>query len=57
MCSDGMSSVMWIGRVGKATPSPCGDNAPVSGSMCQAVTWCFVPVKPPTPEALSLDAT
>jgi len=51
-----MSSVMWIGRVGKATPSPCGDSAPDAGSTRQAVTWCFAPVNPPTPDALSLDA-
>ena len=37
-CSDGMSLVRWIGRVGKAIGAPCGDNAPEAGSMRRAVT-------------------
>ena len=38
MCSDGMSKVMWIGRVGSAIVAPCGERAPEAGSICQAVT-------------------
>ena len=37
-CSDGMSVVIWIGRVGSAIGSPWGDSAPEAGSMLNAVT-------------------
>ena len=57
MYSDGMSVVMWIGRVGSGIGAPCGDSAPEAGSIASAVTWWLLPTRPPVPEALSLDAT
>jgi hypothetical protein len=38
MFSEGMSVVMWIGRVGSVIGSPCLVIAPVAGSMRSAVT-------------------
>jgi hypothetical protein len=38
MCSDGMSVVMWIGRVGSRIGSPCFVNAPLAESILNAVT-------------------
>jgi len=46
-----------MGRVGSGMGAPCGDSAPVAGSIANAVTWWFCPTLPPVPEALSLDAT
>ena len=37
-CVEGISVVMWIGRVGSAIGAPYGDSAPVAGSMRNAVT-------------------
>ena len=54
--SDGMSVDMWIGRVGSTTGSPCGDSAPLAGSMRNAFRWCFCPAAP-MPDAPSLVAT
>jgi len=46
MFSDGMSVLMWIGRIGSRIGAPCGLRAPVAGSMLNAVTWCSVPALP-----------
>jgi hypothetical protein len=54
---EGISLVMWIGRVGNAIGVPCGARAPVAGSMRSALTWCLSPTTPPMPDALLLDAT
>src|SRR5262249_20768858 len=56
MFSEGMSVVMWIGRVGSRIASPCLVSAPLAGSMRNAVTWCSVPAGP-YPDALLLGAT
>jgi len=42
-----------MGRVGSGMGAPCGDSAPVAGSIANAVTWWFCPTLPPVPEALS----
>ena len=36
--SDGISVLMWMGRVGNRTGAPCGVRAPLAGSMLNAVT-------------------
>src|SRR5262249_62288427 len=56
MFSDGMSVVMWIGRVGSRIASPCLVSAPLAGSMRSAGTWCSGPAGP-SPDALPLVAT
>src|SRR5438128_12467423 len=56
MFSEGMSVVMWIGRVGSGIASPCLVSAPLAGSMRNAVTRCSVPAGP-YPDALLLVAT
>jgi len=55
-CSEGISVVMWIGRVGSGMGSPCALSAPEAASTRSAVTWCVLPADP-IPGALSLEAT
>src|SRR2546426_11974924 len=56
MFSEGMSVVIWIGRVGSRIASPCFVSAPLAGSMRKAGTGCSVPPGP-YPDALLLVAT
>src|SRR2546422_2610751 len=56
MFSDGMSVLMWIGRVGSRIASPCFVSVPLAGSMRKAGAWGSVPPRP-DPGALLLGAT
>src|SRR6266481_186896 len=53
---DGISVVIWMGRVGNRIGLPCGASAPEAGSIRNALTWCSVPTGP-VPGALLLEAT
>src|SRR2546426_8702546 len=46
MFSDGMSVLMWIGRVGSRIASPCFVSASLAGSMRNAVGGGLVPPGP-----------
>src|SRR4029434_5914140 len=44
--SEGMSVVMWIGRVGSRIASPCLVSAPLAGAVREAVARCSGPDAP-----------
>jgi len=56
MFSEGMSVVMWIGRVGSRIASPCLVSAPLAGSMRKRGDVMLSPAGP-YPDALLLVAT